>query len=1316
MRRRPKADAPTTDDTTIVASLPEAASDNPLPADTPAAPDATPNNAAEAAAETADAATPRPRRRTPRRKAEEADATPAEVPADALSDAAPAVSAQIADAPVTEPPAEAPARRPRAPRRKAVAPETPVEVEADATPAPVAEAVVADAVAPTVEPVDAAPTEAAPAETRPSRRRSGRRTADATPPAEADTPPVTPTDAPAPVEPVAEATDAAPAEAPDAETEGEPATGDAPARSRRSRGGRRKRTDAPESPDTPTTIAEAAPVETPPSASDPAQSGTPRRVRGPRRTAVAAASETAPVAFVPLTPVEPLPPPYQALPAEVLANLAEGRVASRKGLPELHIAGAARLPLWFFVNTEDALFGDDADARETARRQIRMAYEAGIRIFSVLAHLPWKARGGERRYGPLDTALDFIAENAPDAYVLPRLIFSPPSSWERAHPDEMTRYEGGETGDVSLASRPFWEGEADEALRAAVEYVAQGRHAGRVWGFYLEHGEWFHEKGRGFDYSDANTRGFQTWLKTRYRGSQVALRAAWYDGAVTFDTAAIPPALPPAAPGASLFLSTREQRYADFHEYSSDIIAQVITRLGKAVKEASGGRSAVAVSYGYTLELTRAGSGHLALAQVLASPDIDILTGPVSYSGRTTGGSAPLPAPVDSVILAGKLWVSEDDTKTHLAGPDAPDNFNPKIPTLEGTIAAHARNFGAALARGAGISWMDLWGQGWLDDRALWQNISRLRQIAEGIARRRQDESIAPAPQPDVAVIVDERSYFDVRTDETLLNQLVANQRDTLLRSGARVGFYLLSDLLKPNFPAGPRLLLFLNAFNLPDSFRTTLRERYQDDGRTLAWVYAPGTCETNPAELTDTLGMQIRLQPWGSKMGTQITANRSPLTDLLRGQRLGEEVRVNPSYFVSDARATTLGEYTQTGNPSLAHRKHDRWQSVFTGEMGIPLPLLRGLYKLAGVPTYTVDDDVAWVGDNLLCLHSAPGGGTTVYLPNEGVLYDLLTGDTLASDGQGARLSMPPRGTRLLFWGSPDEVRQLGGDPQAGPPGLTPSEVPATPPAFVFASVAPAPTGSVAPTGREAAEIRARLEISPEDEALMEAALRGEFPLDDPDLDTSPVVGATAEADVAATDAASDEAKKRRRRRRRGRGRAGENDALLLPDDIAAEGEEDTDDANEADDITTNPPAPAPAPPISRADAQRAALDDGTVAAAAFALGLPAPSGAETRTARPSLAELLPLSEADEGVDLPPVPDELLPMQATGEDDATDAEAAPAPRRTRRRTVGAGLTARRRASRNTGEPGDVTAYEPGEAFTGPEEVSAPSSESADSE
>lgn len=832
---------------------------------------------------------------------------------------------------------------------------------------------------------------------------------------------------------------------------------------------------------------------------------------------------------------------YDPLPADQLERLPLVAVAPQNGMPVLSVNGVATLPAFLFVNTEVA---DEPEvAREIAIRQIKRAYEAGVRLFTLPAHLPWKRKAGDRRYDSLDAVLSLVAESAPDALVLPRLIFSPLASWERANPDEIAAYASGETGDVSIGSELFWGGEAKDALRAAIEHLAQSEHAAHVLGVYLEHGEWFQSKGVGADCSPANTNAFRSWLKTHYRNSEVALRAAWYDGAVTFDTAEIPSAemftqLATVNAAQPVFLGDRERRAGDFYAYTSDITAQRILRLASAAKEASGGRLAVAASYGYTLEIARPNCGHYALAQVLASPDVDILTAPFSYTGRLPGGSAPLPVPVDSVHLSGKLFVAEDDAKTHLALRPTEDAYNPKIATDDGTRSVHARNVGTVIAKGCGISWMDLWGEGWLDDDATWQHLGGLVRLMATMADMRR-AAPTPVPAPHVAVFIDERSFFDMRGDEepAILPQLIGRHRDVFARAGASVGFYLLSDLLKPEFPESPRLFIFLNAFHLPVAIRTALQNRWQDNGRTFAWLFAPGACESgNIAELGETIGIQLRLQPWGSRTGTVVTEGRFPLTENAKGERFGEEKRVNPSFTVVDPKAQILGEYTTSGSPSLAYRKHPRWQSVFVGERDLPLPLVRGLYRLADVPVVTTDDDTLQIaGDGFVAVHSAQSGGMTLYSPTraEAAVYDAVTGELLAGVGFGARAETVARATRLLIWAPQEEITaRFAVTPElweGAPPALTGDELPVIAKAFVFeagtsAPPGPRPAGVPATAPQPTRLYPVELSVSAEDIAQFEAALSGEIALLDKDMET------TAEAEASQ--------KKRRRRRRRG-GRA---------------------------------------------------------------------------------------------------------------------------------------------------------------------------------
>ena len=149
------------------------------------------------------------------------------------------------------------------------------------------------------------------------------------------------------------------------------------------------------------------------------------------------------------------------------------------------------------------------------------------------------------------------------------------------------------------------------------------------------------------------------------------------------------------------------------------------------------------------------------------------------------------------MALHGKLWLVEDDTKTFLAEGETPDTYNPKIASGADTQAAHQRQFGAALAHGAGVTWMDLWGQGWLDSPDIWQELRGLREQAGLWAR-----ITAGRQAPDVAVLVDEASLAYFKNDPAGLGQsLIGKTRDLLLRAGASVGFYLQSDVTQTASP-----------------------------------------------------------------------------------------------------------------------------------------------------------------------------------------------------------------------------------------------------------------------------------------------------------------------------------------------------------------------------------------------------------------------------------------------------------------------------------------------------------------------------------
>ncbi len=738
--------------------------------------------------------------------------------------------------------------------------------------------------------------------------------------------------------------------------------------------------------------------------------------------------------LLPIAPPAPtyvapfLVPPAQSPAEGALLPRVQARVdTSGPGLPQIVVDETPYPPFLFFVNAETAHSGEVVDA------QIRGAAEAGIHLFSGVMYLPLKNAYGDRSFGATDALIQQILHADPEAFILPRLQCVPTNFWARTHPDQMARYADGSNGDVSLASTEFW-ADCVDALDALIAHLSDPATPGgdRVIGFQIDRGEWFYDAAAGHDLSEPNKLAFQNWLHARYQ-FPYALRAAWFDGSVTFEDAAVP-AWPGAAPktgDAPVYLSAREGRWPDFALFSSQLVAQAITGLADAIKTLSEGRLLVAVSYGYTLEFAaRNDSGHLALAQVLQSPSVDILAGPNSYSSRGAGSAGAFSAPVDSVALHGKLWLVEDDTKTFLAEGETDDTYNPKIAGGADTRAAHERHFGAALAHGAGVTWMDLWGQGWLDSPDIWRELGTLRDQAARLGKI----GAGRATPPDVAVLVDEASLAYLKSNPAGLGQnLVGKTRDLLLRAGASVGFYLQSDVTRADFP-DCALYLFVNALRVTTGERRAIRERLHRHGKTLAWLYAPGIFdERGPAEeeIGDTVGMALRAQPWNARLGSQLTEVRHPITERLRTAKraIGQDEVVNPSFAVSDPQAVVLAEYAQTGAASLAVREHpDGWKSVFLGDPHLSVELLRGLYAYAGVPLYDAQDDVVYARDGVLLVHAPYTGQRTFSLPSRATVYDVAEDRILATGVTRFRAFLRARTTRLFLCGDAEAVAAATG------------------------------------------------------------------------------------------------------------------------------------------------------------------------------------------------------------------------------------------------------------------------------------------------
>ena len=225
----------------------------------------------------------------------------------------------------------------------------------------------------------------------------------------------------------------------------------------------------------------------------------------------------------------------------------------------------------------------------------------------------------------------------------------------------------------------------------------------------------------------------------------------------------------------------------------AQVMADAIGGLAQAVKEATGHKALVLTFFGYVLHYTtdRLGSnsrnlvnsGHLAGSSLLANPAIDGFVGTYSYSPNTRNLSMPLlPAgEYSSLWKRGKLWIIEDDTRTHLCPSDQVyDGWPLKwCHSLGDTKSILRRNYLSASMLSHGSYLFDLEAQGWFGQAhdpatadAMWQTMAAAVKAVAKV-----DLESGPLPSHQVAVFFDEASAATQPLDSRLIDTHNASSR-----------------------------------------------------------------------------------------------------------------------------------------------------------------------------------------------------------------------------------------------------------------------------------------------------------------------------------------------------------------------------------------------------------------------------------------------------------------------------------------------------------------------------------------------------------
>lgn len=733
-----------------------------------------------------------------------------------------------------------------------------------------------------------------------------------------------------------------------------------------------------------------------------------KRTRRTPREDVDDAPDKTPAAEEPpqLIPEPPVSTPSPHRREPIFAPPGAPRVLLRNGVPCL-VRGSRVYPSLFL----HVGIGSAAEI-ERVEDELRMAQQNGVHLFSIRVQLEF---GRDKGLAAAQTAADLtrrLVELDAEAQVLYKIVFEPPAGWDRKFPRARSAKPFGNPNRPSLCDDEIWN-EALEALEAFSENILESCGESAL-GIHMDFHDWVQPAEAGYDTSPAAEAQFRNWLRHRYRENAVSLRAAWFDGSVDFETAAIPDYRQMRAADEIVRTDRKGRRWIDYHLFLSDATVQRLDVLAEAAKVVSGGRLLLGASYGYTFEWSYPASGHLSLGKLLVSPYFDFVVAPPSYRSREPGQIAGIPLPVDSCAINAKLFLSEEDYRTPISGRNDPDDPNPVMKTPQALESVHWRGAGAALAHGAGLVWSDSRGHGWLNSPGIWR---RAGQVREALMRR----SAAPLAAPDVALFIDERSLAYL-VDPRAFGVLVQSVREAISRAGMSVGFYLLSDLAhREHFPES-RLYVFVNAWDVRPEVRSAIKTRLQRDGKVLFWLYTAGLFEGGRESLErvrEIAGIALKPQPFNSRTGTTLLNRRDPLCLALPEDELAEGGPLGQSYFSIPEEGNVLGEYTQTGLPSLVvrpfHGDGQSWTSVFLGEPIVTPALFRALGQLASAHTWSFSNDLVHVRPPFLTLHCAEAGQRTLTLPDKWSAYSCTTNDWVRVEGNCLRFNAT-EGTSYSF------------------------------------------------------------------------------------------------------------------------------------------------------------------------------------------------------------------------------------------------------------------------------------------------------------
>ena len=694
-------------------------------------------------------------------------------------------------------------------------------------------------------------------------------------------------------------------------------------------------------------------------------------------------------------------------------------------------------------------WGLSEQAREISRETDIHIYAFDIRAFGQY-FIKEKASSSRFDFSTVKPSFEQIVKSDPKARFHLRIYVETREQWwTELYPEECEVTSLGRQDQSSYASQ-VWRRQARDFLRAFEAHIRNIGMAERIVAYHIgagHTGEWVKTcssmAGPCGDYSKPMRSHFRAYLGELYSESEGALRDAWSNPDVTFDTCEVPTVDEQLNATNYIFRDpSLEQNVIDYFNCLAELCADLIIDFCKTLKEASDGKAPTAAFYGYLLDLawnagffeiwqdrwwesqysTTQRSGHLGLRKVLLSPYVDYLASPYSYGFRGIGGVGPSMIPAEAARVHGKLVIVEEDSRLHL---DSDDNSYGAVFNVQDCITVCRRNFSQLITRGEGGWWL-------LSEMAKHPRFrSELKKYQElgSFSVRHLERS----PSAEIAVLLDDESFVYETVRNNVDIPLVIQQRhEGLPRLGAPFDIYMLDDLIEGRMRPY-KLYVFLNAFRLDRRRREALKQELRRDGRVALWIYAPGYIDGDLSTdyMTDLTGFRFGMskQPWIATM--HVMDFEHPITaGISQDFFWGVSNLISPLFYIEDPDARILGQVLHSVGrcvPGMGIKSYPEWTSIFISAPNVPAPVLRGIARFSGVHIYSEAGDVLDVSRQLLGVQTISGGNRAFNLPGKVQrVWDLYEEKAVAQDADRFDVVLPAKSSALFYTGDADTLSKL--------------------------------------------------------------------------------------------------------------------------------------------------------------------------------------------------------------------------------------------------------------------------------------------------